>query len=86
MTATRIFTEFERDPSASTGVMFEHFVTAVGIYVYVNEGARRVSIADVAMTFNTTPDLAREAVAAHPWLYSSHNDDPTKQTIESDGE
>jgi len=67
-------------------VMFENFITAVGIYVYTNEDNRKVSIADIAMTFNTTPELVREAVAAHPWLYCQHNDDPAKQIVESDGE
>lgn len=39
-----------------------------------------------AIVFNTTPSLVREAVEAHPWLYSTHEDDPSKQTIQSDGE
>jgi len=37
-----MFTEFERDSNAETGVMFDHFITAVGIYVYTNEGDREV--------------------------------------------
>lgn len=81
-----MFTEFERDKSTGLGVMFEDFITAVGLYVYTNEDSRTVSIAETAMTFNTTPELVREAVAAHPWLYSHHHDDPAKQLIESDGE
>ena len=81
-----MFTEFERDDAIGVGVMFENFVTAVGIYVYTNEDIRKVSIADVAITFNTTPELVREAVATHPWLYSLHHDDPARQMIESDGE
>ena len=82
-----VFTEFERDPDADVGVMFEDFIKAVGIFVYTNENAHRsVNIADVATAFNTTPDLVREAVAIHPWLHSVHNEDPALQTIESDGE
>lgn len=80
------FTEFERDRSVGVGVMFDEFATAVGIYVYTNEGARSVTVADVAMAFNTTPDLVREAVKSHYWLHSYHDDDPAKQVIESDGE
>lgn len=81
-----MFTEFERDKSTGIGVMFEDFITAVGMLVYTNEDERFLSIADVAMTFNTTPELVREAVAEHPWLFSHHDADPTKQFIQSDGE
>lgn len=79
-----MFTEFERDKEAGVGVMFEDFITAVGMMVYTNE--RKVTVAEVALAFNTTPDLVREAVAEHPWLYTDHNADPAQQTIESDGE
>lgn len=81
-----VFTEFERDRGSSVGVMFDDFVTAVAMLVYTNEGVRKVSVADVALTFNTTPALVREAVAEHPWLFSHHDDDPAAQIIESDGE
>jgi hypothetical protein len=79
------FTEFERDPDADVGVMWDHFITAIGIWVYVNSGHREVTVAEAALTFNTTPDLVREAVATHPWLFASDDPDPSKQTIESDG-
>lgn len=81
-----LFTEFERDPDECVGVMFEHFITAVGMYVYTNEAARPVSIADTALAFNTTPELAREAVDAHPWIFASGDPDPAKAFVESDGE
>lgn len=81
-----MFTDFERDKSSGVGVMFEDFITAVATFVYVNEGTKPVTIADVAMTFNTTPELVREAVENHPWLFSEHDDDPSKQIIMSDGE
>lgn len=80
------FTEFERDKSTGVGVMFEDFITAVGMLVYTNEGTREISVADVALTFNTTPALVREAVQEHPWLFTDHDDDPAKQIIVSDGE
>lgn len=76
-----MFTQFERDESADTGVMFRDFVIAVGMFVYTNEGARKVFVPDVAMAFNTSLELVREAVKEHPWLYLH----PTGQ-IESDGE
>lgn len=76
-----MFTEFERDKEVGVGVMFEDFITAVGMFVYTNESARKVSVADVAVAFNTTPDLAREAAEAHPWLHVREDG-----SIESDGE
>lgn len=81
-----MFTEFERDSGAGVGVMFDHFVTAVGIYVYTNEGDRDVTIADIAAAFNTTVELAREAVDSHPWLFVHDHPDPAQATVESDGE
>lgn len=80
------FTEFERDPDVGVGVMWEQFITAVGIWVYTNENARRPTIAEAALAFNTTVDLIREAVDDHPWLYSPPDADPAKQEIWSDGE
>lgn len=80
------FTDFERDASVGVGVMFADFVTAVGMYVYTNEGSREVTIADIAMTFNTTPVLAREAIEDHPWLFLRDDADPAKATVVSDGE
>ena len=90
MTATatdpKLFIEFERDPEAETGVMWDRFVVAVEIYVYTNQGEFAVSVADVAETFNTTPALVREAVDEHPWLFRSGDDDPANDLIDSDGE
>lgn len=80
------FTSFERDPDAEVGVMWDGFLTAVSVFVYTNEDTRRVTVADVALAFNTTPELVREAVAEHPWLYTREHDDPAQQIIESEGE
>jgi hypothetical protein len=74
-----MFTQFERDKEAGVGVMFEDFITAVGMMVYTNE--RTVTVSDLALAFNTTPELVREAAEAHPWLLV--RDDGS---IESDGE
>ncbi len=81
-----MFTQFERDNNATVGVMFRDFVTAVGMFVYTNGEERRVTVADVALAFNTTPELVREAVADHYWLLASDDEDPAKQVIECDGE
>ena len=76
--------DFERDTDTA-GVHWEHFVTAVGIFVYMQETFP--TVADVALTFNATPEAVREAAAQHPWLFVSGEDsDPTKQHIETDGE
>lgn len=77
------FTTFEYDPN-ETGVHWEHFVTAVGIWVYMRPGMPSVS--DVAQAFNTTPEFARHAVDAHPWIFASDDDDPSKQLIDVEGE
>jgi hypothetical protein len=80
------FTDFERDPEATTGVMWSDFVTAVGIWVYTNEDLTRLSVAEAALAFNTTPELVREAIDEHPWLDWRQDDDPAKQYISTDGE
>lgn len=89
MTATvidpKLFTEFERDPDATVGVMWDDFVTAVAMYQATNGGIYAVSVADVAETFNTTVELVREAVDEHPWLYRTEDSDPQKDFIESEG-
>jgi len=80
------FTDFERNPGADTGVMWDNFVTAVAVYVCTNEDAFDVSVQDVAEAFNTTPELVREAVDEHPWLTRSGDDHPLQDLIESEGE
>ena len=81
-----VLTQFERDRNADVGVMWHNFVTALTLWVYVNEGARSVTVGEAAMTFNTSIELVREAVGENAWLYFSHDADPAKQTIQSDGE
>lgn len=82
-----MFVQFERDQDASVGVMWRDFVTAVGIAVYTNEGTgRSVTVAYLATIFNTTPELVREAIDEHPWLFSEQNDDSARQVVMSDGE
>jgi hypothetical protein len=61
------FTECERDESAESGVFWDAFISAVGIFVYVQD--EPPTIEHAALVFNTTPDLVREAAEAHPWLF-----------------
>lgn len=82
----RPFTDFERDDSAEIGVMWRDFVSAIGIWVYVNEDGHKPTIAEAALVFNTTPDLVREAVSKHRGLFTQYNKNPAQQYIESEGE
>lgn len=76
-----LFTDFERDREAECGVMWDDFVRALAVWVYCNEsGERRPTVADAALAFNTTPELVREAIGEHIYLYLGADD-----TIESDG-
>lgn len=84
MTNGAPFTDFEHDPN-ETGIHWEHFITAVGIWTYLNED-RGCTVAEAAMTFCTTPELVRKAIEEHPWIFTNEDPDPTKQIIESDGE
>lgn len=80
------FTEFEHDLD-EPGVHWEHFVTAIGIYVYMQDYPP--TVADTMLAFNTTADAVRKAVEEHPWLFADWRDsetDPRKQRIDSDGE
>jgi len=81
------FTDFEFNDAAATGVKWCDLVTAIGIWTYCNEDRETPTVAAAALAFNTTPEIIRGAVGGHPWLFmSGPDDDPTKQTIESDGE
>ena len=48
---------------------------------------KTVTVADAALAFNTTPDVIREAVEDAMWIsVVGPRDDPTKQTLELDGD
>lgn len=48
---------------------------------------RQVTVRDASVAFNIDDAQVRELVAAHVWMYlEGPDDDPTKQTIEHDGE
>lgn len=53
--------------------------------VFQNRSA--VTVREAGDAFNLDDEQVREAVEAHHWMYlSGPADDPTKQTIEHDGE
>lgn len=82
-----IFTEFERDQNADYGVMWHDFVSAVGIWVYTNElSEARPTIGAIACAFNTTPEIAREAVDDHAWLFRHKGESAEREFVESDGD
>jgi hypothetical protein len=80
------FVDFETDPD-QPGVHWDSFVSALAIWVYMQDAPPTVEAATNA--FNTTPGAIRKAVMEHPWLidmWSADETDPAKQIIESDGE
>jgi len=53
----------------------------------VAEDKDKVTVADAALAFNTTPEIIREAVDEAMWIgYYGPPDDPTKQVLETDGD
>lgn len=82
-----LFTEFADAEKDDCGVFFSDFVTAVGIWRYMNPSGTTVAAA--ALMFNTTPAIVRLAVAEHPYLFAAWDDDeddPAEQLIDFDGE
>lgn len=71
------------------GITLNDVSRAIMIWVCMNfeQGRKKLSVADVAIAFNTTPDLVREACDT-PYLYCIPKDetDPMKQFVDVDGE
>ena len=63
------YISFERNEDADVGIMWSDFITAVGVFVGTNGG--KSTVKNIAMSFNTTPELVREAIDAHYWLVAS---------------
>lgn len=79
-----LFTELV-DDDADVGIRSKDF--SLALHVWVNMSCRKVTVAEAALTFNTTPELVREGVKGAYWLCLYEADgDPMKQTIEADGE
>jgi hypothetical protein len=80
---------FTRDQFATdddeAGVFIDGLGRALVTFCAMQE--RAVTVAEAAMAFNTNPEVIREAVENAIWItVFGPDDDPTKQTIELDGE
>ncbi len=84
-----IFTkeQFETDRDEA-GIFMDALGRALVVWTcMVAEAQDRVTVADAALAFNTTPEIIREAVDDAMWIgWHGPNDDPTKQILETDGE
>lgn len=59
-----------------------HFGNALQVWAVLQD--RDVTVAEAAVTFNTTPDLIRSAVEDHCWMLLDGEGD--QATIQHDGE
>ena len=68
------------------GIHMDRLGTALVTWAAMNYGKKQ-TVAEAAEAFNTTADVIREAIGCAMWItYVGPDDDPTKQTIELDGE
>lgn len=83
-----LFTEILPDDDGEAGVHRQDFANAVSIWSFMQNKETQTTVADVALAFNTTPELVRQAVEDHYWLSldDPSETDPTKQTIWHEGE
>jgi hypothetical protein len=83
---------FTRDQFAEEGEDVGIFMGDLGraLVLWVSmvfEAKDQVTVADAALTFNTTPEIIREAVDEAMWIgWHGPKVDPTKQILETDGE
>ncbi|MEX2629526.1 MAG: hypothetical protein WD341_06260 [Tistlia sp.] len=60
---------------------------ANAVQVWALEQRRTVTVRDAAEVFNCPDAMICEAIEDHPWMFvEGPDDDPTKQTIEHEGE
>lgn len=73
-------------PDDEVGITFDRFADAVSVWSWMQ--SRRVSVAETAMTFSTSPEIIRKSVEEEPYLFLCGGDgqDPTQQFIEHDAE
>jgi len=83
-----LFTEIMPDDDGEAGIHRQEFATAVSVWSFMQNSEKQTTVADVALAFNTTPELVRQAVEDHYWMSLDNPDepDPTKQTIWHEGE
>lgn len=67
------------------GVFISDLGRALVIYTAMQDEA--VTVASAATTFNTTPEIIREAIEDSSWIgWHGPHDDPSKQIVETDGD
>lgn len=82
-----VYTEILSDNSDEPGIHQGQLGEAVSVWAWMQSSPVPQTIATAALVFNTTPALIRAAIEEHPWCFwLGPDDDPTKQTIEHDGE
>lgn len=76
---------FTRDQFASEGDDVGVYIDQLGraLLVWTTMQDRiRVTVAEAALAFNTTPEIIREAVEDQMWIFvSGDSDDPQKQFL-----
>lgn len=82
-----LYTEILSDDSVEVGIHQHQLGEAVSVWAWMQSSPTPQTVTAAAVAFNTTPELIRAAIEEHPWCFwSGPDDDPTKQTIEHDGE
>jgi hypothetical protein len=81
-----VYTEILSDDDEECGIHLGQLGAAIATWAWMQSDHPQ-SVAMAALTFNTTTQNVRDAIAVHPWAFlSGPSDDPTKQVIEHDGE
>lgn len=78
---------FKADDDEEPGISLMDFANAMQVWEGMQQG-RPVSVSEAAATFNVSPDLVRQAVEHHYWMFLNPPDeaDPQQQFLEQDGE
>lgn len=73
-------------PDDEAGVFIDGLGRALVTWVAMQDRSP-VTVAEAALSFNTTPGVIREAVEDAMWIgVEGPDDDPTKQRLELDGD
>lgn len=84
-----LYTDILPDEDAEAGIHRQDFANAVSIWAFMQQKETGVTVAEVALAFNTTPELVRQAIEDHYWMSldcEPGETDPTKQAIWHEGE
>lgn len=87
MSDNKPYTDILDDESDDAGIHRRTLATAVSCWSFM-QPRPRVSVAEAAIAFNTTPAMILQAVEDHYWMYLADEaeTDPAKQFIEHEGE